>query len=182
MEWDPSPGQAVGTPQIFPRILCAFLRDSETPMFKAPNLLRKICGKSAQKSEETSAHRNLRKKSAQKSAHHNQRKNCIKNRCEDSVSLKDESQKKKNGKICAKFVQNPSPYFLSFSSFLGLSRFLRDFPDLLGDGPGIFPIRPFSLSLPLKSTYEEQSRKDPRHDLDLSRKNWETPGFGNPPI
>ena len=42
-------------------------------------------------------------------------------------------------------------------SFLGLSRFFRDFPDLLGDGPGIFPIRLFSLSRPIKSTYEEQS-------------------------
>ena len=43
--------------------------------------------------------------------------------------------------------------------------FCRDFPDLLGDGPGIFPIRPFSLSRPIKSTYEEQSRKGPRHNL-----------------
>ena len=41
---------------------------------------------------------------------------------------------------------------LPFLSFLGLSRFFRDFPDLLGDGPGIFPIRPFSLSRPNKST------------------------------
>ena len=57
---------------------------------------------------------------------------------------------------------------LPFLSFLGLSRFFRDFPDLLGDGLGIFPIRPFSLSRPIKSTYEEQSRKGPRHNLDLS--------------
>ena len=33
--------------------------------------------------------------------------------------------------------------FLSFLSFLGLSRFFGNFPDLLGDGPGIFPISPF---------------------------------------
>ena len=72
--------------------------------------------------------------------------------------------------------------FCPFLSFLGLSRFFRDFPDLLGDGPGIFPIRPFSLSWPIKSTYEEQSRKGPRHNLDLSRKKWETPGFANPPV
>ena len=72
--------------------------------------------------------------------------------------------------------------FLSFLSFLGLSRFFWDFPDLLGDGPGIFPICPFPLSWPIKSTYEEQSRKAPRHNLDLSRKKWETPGFGNPPV
>ena len=60
--------------------------------------------------------------------------------------------------------------FCPFLSFLGLSRFFRDFPDLLGDGPGIFPICPFPLSRPIKSTYEEQSRKGPRHNLDLSRK------------
>ena len=47
---------------------------------------------------------------------------------------------------------------LPFLSFLGL-----------GDGPGIFPICPFSLSRPIKSTYEEQSQKGPRHNLDLSR-------------
>ena len=62
--------------------------------------------------------------------------------------------------------------FCSFLSFLGLSRFFRDFS-------GIFPIcsgmvRGFSrfvllLSRPFKSTYEEQSRKGPRHNLDLSR-------------
>ena len=46
---------------------------------------------------------------------------------------------------------------LPFLSFLGLSRFFWDFPDLLGDGPGIFPICPFPLSRPIKSTYEEQS-------------------------
>ena len=45
---------------------------------------------------------------------------------------------------------------------------------MLGDGPGIFPIRPFSLSRPIKSTYEEQSRKGPRHNLDLSPKTWWT--------
>ena len=70
--------------------------------------------------------------------------------------------------------------FCPFLSFLGLSRFFRDFPDLLGDGPGIFPICPFPLSRPIKSTYEEQSRKGPRHNLDLPRKKWETPGFENP--
>ena len=72
--------------------------------------------------------------------------------------------------------------FCPFLSFLGLPRFFRDFPDLLGDGPGIFPIRPVSLSQPIKSTYEEQSRKGPQHNLNLSRKKWETPGFGNPPV
>ena len=71
-------------------------------------------------------------------------------------------------------------FFVLFCPFLGLSRFFLDFPDLPADGPGIFPICPFPLSRPIKSTYEEQSRKGPRHNLDLSRKKWETPGFGNP--
>ena len=71
--------------------------------------------------------------------------------------------------------------FVSFSSFLGLSRFFRDFPDLPGDGPGIFPICPFPLSRPIHSTYEEQSGKRTQQNPDLSRKKWETPRFGNPP-
>ena len=33
---------------------------------------------------------------------------------------------------------------LPFLSFLGLSRFFWDFPELLGDGLGIFPICPFT--------------------------------------
>ena len=72
---------------------------------------------------------------------------------------------------------SPSGLVLPFLSFLGLSRFLRDFPDLFGDGPGIFPIGPFPLSRPMSSTNEEQSRKGPRHNLDLSRKK-----LGNPPV
>ena len=64
---------------------------------------------------------------------------------------------------------------LPFLFFLGLSRLFQDFPDLLGDSPGIFPICPFPLSRPINSAHEEQSRKGPRHNLDLSRKRWETP-------
>ena len=71
---------------------------------------------------------------------------------------------------------------LPFLSVLGLSRFFWDFPELLRDGPGIFPICPFPLSWPIKSTYEEQSRKGLRHNLDLSQKKWEPPPpFGKPP-
>ena len=70
--------------------------------------------------------------------------------------------------------------FCPFLSFLGLSRFSRDFPDLLGDGSGIFPICHFPLSRPTKSTYEEQSRKGPRHNLDLSRKSGKHPGLETP--
>ena len=69
---------------------------------------------------------------------------------------------------------------LAFLSLLGLSRFFWDFPDLLGDGPGIFLIRPFSLSRPIKSTYEEQSRKGPRHNLDLPPKSGKHPGLETP--
>ena len=74
---------------------------------------------------------------------------------------------------------------LPFLSFLGLSRFFWDFPDLLGDGPGIFPISSFPLSRPIKSTCEEQSRKGPRHNLDLSPKKvgntrvWKPPGLAS---
>ena len=72
-------------------------------------------------------------------------------------------------------------FFVLFLSFFVLS---RGFPDLSGDSPGIFPIGPFPLSRPIKSTYEEQSWKGPRHNLDHSRKKWETPGYGNgnPPV
>ena len=58
-----------------------------------------------------------------------------------------------------------------FPIFLGFSRFARgwsgDFPDLSFS----------SFSAYFKSTYEEQSQKGPRHNLDLSRKKWETPRF-----
>ena len=58
--------------------------------------------------------------------------------------------------------------FLSFFVLFRTFPIFWDFPDLRGDGPGIFPICPFPLSQPIKSTYEEQSRKGPRHNLDLS--------------
>ena len=51
---------------------------------------------------------------------------------------------------------------------------------MLGDGPGIFPICPFPLSQPIKSTYEEQSRKGPRHNLDLPEKSGKHPGLETP--
>ena len=74
--------------------------------------------------------------------------------------------------------------FLSFC-LLGLSRFFRDFPDLFGDGPGIFPMCPFPLSRPINSAYEEQSRTGPRHNPDLSRRQgtppvWKPPGLETP--
>ena len=76
--------------------------------------------------------------------------------------------------------------FLSFSVLFVLLGLFPIFPgfsrDLSRDSPGIFPIGPFPLSQPINSTYEEQSRKGPRHNLDLSRKKWETTRFGKPPV
>ena len=83
---------------------------------------------------------------------------------------------------CFKRGVSRSGLVLPFLSLLGLSRLFWDFPDLSGDSSGIFPICPFPLSWPINSAYEEQSRKGLRHNLDLSRKKWETPRFGNPPV
>ena len=83
------------------------------------------------------------------------------------------------------FKRGGFPIWTCPSFFVLLCPFLDfpgDFPDLSGDSPGIFPIGPFPLSRPIISTYEEQSRKGPRHNLDRSRKKWETPGFGNPRV
>ena len=54
-------------------------------------------------------------------------------------------------------------------SFLGLSRFFRDFPDLFGD----FPICRFPSSWPVRRTYKEHFRNGQRHNQELSRKKWE---------
>ena len=70
-----------------------------------------------------------------------------------------------------------SALVLPFSSFFVL---LGTFPS--GDSSGLFLICPFPLSRPVKSAYEEQSRKGSRHNLDLPEKKWETPRFGNPPV
>ena len=42
-------------------------------------------------------------------------------------------------------------FFVLFCPFLSFWDFPGDFPDLRGDGPGIFPIGPFPLSQPIKS-------------------------------
>ena len=71
--------------------------------------------------------------------------------------------------------------FLSFLSFLGLSRFFRDFPDLLGEGPGIFPIRPFSLFLGL---LRAPTRNSPERVCDtiwtFPKKSGKHPGLETP--
>ena len=75
---------------------------------------------------------------------------------------------------------------LPFLSFLGLSRFFRDFPDLSGDSSGIFPICPFPLPRPINSAYEEQSRKGPATQSGPFPKKvgnppvWNSPGLASP--
>ena len=66
---------------------------------------------------------------------------------------------------------------LSFFALLGFSR-LGIFPIMSGRSI-LFP----SLSA-CQSTYKEHSGKGPRHNQtqDLSRKKWETPRLGNPPV
>ena len=86
---------------------------------------------------------------------------------------KDFYRKGNSVKRSGPFSEPPVSFFGTFPIVLGFSRFARGWS---GDFPGY----PFPLSRPIKSTYEEQSRKGPRHNLDLSRKKWEHPGFGNP--
>ena len=70
-----------------------------------------------------------------------------------------------------------------FCPFWGLSRFFPGFSRFAWGW--FFEIRPFPLSRPIKSTYEEQSRKGPRHNLDLSPKKvgntrvWKPPGLAS---
>ena len=70
-------------------------------------------------------------------------------------------------------------------SRLGRSRFFRDSPDLLGDGPGIFPIRPFSLSRPIKSIKKRSpTRSSPERVRDtiwtFPEKSGKPPGLETP--
>ena len=100
------------------------------------------------------------------------------------TSLKGMSRAAKRGcfkRGCFPIWTCPS-LFVLFCPFWDFPDFSGIFPICSGMVRGFFPICPFPLSRPIKSTYEEQSRKGPRHNLDLSRKKWETPGFGNPPV
>ena len=66
-------------------------------------------------------------------------------------------------------------FFASFPIFLGFS------PELLGDGPGIFPICPFPLSRPIKSTYEEKSPERVRDTIwTFPNKTGKPPGLETP--
>ena len=64
-------------------------------------------------------------------------------------------------------------FLVLFGTFLGFSRFAHGWS-------GIFPICPSPFSRPIKSTYEEQSRKGPRHNLDLPEKSGKHPGLETP--
>ena len=73
--------------------------------------------------------------------------------------------------------------FVLFRPFWDFPDFSGIFPICPGVGPGIFPICPFPLSRPINSTYEEQSRKGPRHNPDLSgKKVGNPPGLETPPV
>ena len=73
--------------------------------------------------------------------------------------------------------------FCPFSSLLGLSRFFRSFPICPGTLRGFFPTCPFPLFLGLLTTPTRNSPERVRgHNQDFSRKKWEAPWFGNPPV
>ena len=58
-----------------------------------------------------------------------------------------------------------------------------DFPDLSGDSPDIFPIRPFSLSRPIKSTCVGTVPKGSAGTIwTFPKKSGKPPRFGNPPV
>ena len=73
--------------------------------------------------------------------------------------------------------------FCPFLSLFGLSRFFRDFPDSLGDGPGIFPIRSFSLwILGLLRAPTRNSPERVRDTIWTFPEKSGKPRFGNPPV
>ena len=69
--------------------------------------------------------------------------------------------------------------FLSFFVLFGTFPIFPGFFPICSGWSADFPDRPFSLSRLFKSTYEEQSRKGLRHNLDLSRKKWKPPGLAS---
>ena len=74
-------------------------------------------------------------------------------------------------------------FFVLFCPLWDFPDFSWIFPICPGTLRGFSQLVPFLLARPFfNSTYEEQSRKGPRHNLDLSRKKWETPRFGTPPV
>ena len=80
----------------------------------------------------------------------------------------------------------PSLSFFVLFGLFGLSRFFHDFPDLLGDGPGIFSIRPFPLSRPINSAYSPERVRDAADAIwTFPEKSgnpavWKPPGLASP--
>ena len=64
----PPPSRAIGTPQIFPQMVCAFLRDSGTPFFKRQNVEEKSAENLHKKWAQTFAQKSAHQNSAQKTS------------------------------------------------------------------------------------------------------------------
>ena len=73
---------------------------------------------------------------------------CLLHKSRSSGKKRAQSQGPLNGGV-SNGGASQSGLFCPFLSFLGLSRFFGDFPDLLGDGLGNFPICSFCLFLGL---------------------------------
>ena len=129
----PPRARPVGRRSFFRAFSAHFCVTLEHLFFKRQKRRRKICGKSARKWAQKSAHQKSAQKWAQKSAHQKwaqkwaeksaHQKSAQKNQFEHSICLEDGSQKKKNThtkKICAKLAQNPSPKKYLFKMILAL--------------------------------------------------------------
>ena len=72
--------------------------------------------------------------------------------------------------------------FVLFCPFWDFPDFFGIFPICAGTLRGFSRFVQFPLCRPINSAYEEQSRKGPRHNLDLSRKNGKPAGLETPPV
>ena len=126
-EWGAPPSRAIRTPRIFPRIFCAFLRDSETPIFQALNVEEKSA-----ENLRKNGRKNLRTKNLRKNGRTNLRTKKWAQKTSMNIPFvwKMEARKKKNTKkICTKLAQNPSPQNRRFSQRTAGTRSpLRFFP------------------------------------------------------
>ena len=128
----PPPSRAIRTPRIFPRIFCAFLRDSGTPIFQAPKRRRKNLRKMGAKMGATMGTKICAPKvcakmgvkicapkmGAKMGAKICAPKICAKNRFEHSICLEDGNQKKTQKNLrqtCAK--RQPQHLFVPFFLF-----------------------------------------------------------------
>ena len=139
MSWD----RPLGRSRFFLQILRACLRDSGTPIFEVPECRRKICGESAQKSAQKSAlksahcarkicakicAKNLRKNLRINQPSKISAKNRTKNRCDDLLSLEDDSQKQTPNKsapnLCKTFFLHSFAPTISNTISNAVSNFL----------------------------------------------------------